>query len=278
MTARTQRVIPFVQDRRNCLLIQMAESIPPALSASIQAAFKNAIQVHYQLEDMELAAEPLPDRDHRRRILLFEAAEGGAGVLRRLLDEPGAFAEVAREALSLCHFDPETGDDRRRHPGAREDCEAACYDCLMSYANQLDHELLDRQSIRALLMDMSAATVVSSPVGDPRAAHLEVLKRLAGSELERRWLGYLEEHNYRLPDKAQFFVEACNTRPDFYYSEHCVAVYVDGPPHDYPERQQRDQALDAAMGDHGYHVIRFHHAADWDDIIAHNPNIFGRNS
>jgi ATP-dependent helicase YprA (DUF1998 family) len=278
MTARTQRVIPFVQDRRNCLLIQMAENIPPESSASIQAALKNAIQVRYQLEDMELAAEPLPDRDHRRRILLFEAAEGGAGVLRRLLDEPRAFAEVAREALSLCHFDPETGDDRRRHPGAREDCEAACYDCLMSYANQLDHELLDRQSIRALLMDMSAATVVASPVGVPRAVHLEALKRLAGSELERRWLDYLEEHNYRLPDRAQFFVEDCNTRPDFYYSEYRVAVYIDGPPHDYPERQQRDQALDVAMEDNGYHVIRFHHTAEWDDIIARNPNIFGRNS
>jgi hypothetical protein len=32
------------------------------------------------------------------------------------------------------------------------------------------------------------------------------------------------------------------------------------------------------MDDKGYHVIRFHHAADWDDIIARNPNIFGRNS
>ncbi len=32
---------------------------------------------------------------------------------------------------------------RRRAPRAREDCEAACYDCLMSYANQPDHQLLD---------------------------------------------------------------------------------------------------------------------------------------
>ena len=49
-----------------------------------------------------------------RLLLLYESAEGGAGVLRRLLDDADAFAQVARPALGLCHFDPATGDDRRR--------------------------------------------------------------------------------------------------------------------------------------------------------------------
>ncbi|MDX1520997.1 MAG: DUF1998 domain-containing protein [Anaerolineae bacterium] len=40
----------------------------------------------YQLEDSELAVEPLPSIHERRLILLYEASEGGAGVLRQLLE------------------------------------------------------------------------------------------------------------------------------------------------------------------------------------------------
>src|SRR5207245_10960110 len=104
---------------------------PADVMASLQAILESALQVKYQLEDNELAAEPLPSSYDRQLILLYESAEGGAGVLRRLLDEPHALAEVAREGLRLCHFDPETGMDLRRAPRAQEDCEAACYDCLM---------------------------------------------------------------------------------------------------------------------------------------------------
>jgi hypothetical protein len=120
-------------------MLRLAENHPPEVLASLQSALKNAIQVVYRLEDNELAAEPLPSRYYRRLILLYESAEGGAGVLRRLLDDPGAFARVAAEALRICHFDPKTGEDRRHAPRAREDCEAACYDCLMTYTNQMDH-------------------------------------------------------------------------------------------------------------------------------------------
>jgi hypothetical protein len=133
---------------KNCLLFEPAEGLDEGQMASLQAALKSAIQVHYQLEDNELAAEPLPSANERHLLLFYESAEGGAGVLRRLLESPQAFAEVAQEALRLCHFDPTTGEDLRRAPNAKEDCEAACYDCLMSYFNKSDHRRLDRQEIK----------------------------------------------------------------------------------------------------------------------------------
>src|SRR5262249_32307553 len=147
----------------------------------------SAIQVVYQLEDNELAAEPLPGSGPRpRRLLLFyEAAEGGAGVLRRILDDPQAFAELAKEALRLCHFDPDTGEDRRRAPRASEDCEAACYDCLMEYYNQRDHPLLDRQAVLDILLRWTGVHVAAAPGPQSRAEHLVQLSRLAGSALER---------------------------------------------------------------------------------------------
>src|SRR3712207_8408083 len=47
----------------------------------------------------ELESKELPDLDDRGRMLLIEAAEGGAGVLARLIAEPDAMARVARRAL-----------------------------------------------------------------------------------------------------------------------------------------------------------------------------------
>src|SRR5262249_54067402 len=109
MSARTQRVIPYVEDRRNCPLIELANTLDYEQMVSLEAALKNAIQVHYQLEDNELATDLLPNNDVPALLLLYESAEGGAGVLRRLLDDPDAFSQVARRALEICHFDPDSG-------------------------------------------------------------------------------------------------------------------------------------------------------------------------
>src|SRR6266702_2381306 len=276
LSPRTDRVIPYVEDRRNCLLFEPGEPQNAVVMASLQAILKSAIQVKYQLEDNELAAEPLPDEIERNLILLYESAEGGAGVLRRLLDEPQALREVAQEALRLCHFDPETGADLRHAPRAQEACEAACYDCLLSYYNQRDHRLLDRQAIRDFLFDLAEAHVVAGPTEKPRSEHLEHLMRQADSELERKWLRYLEKHQFHLPTHAQRLIESCGTRPDFYYEDNMVAIYVDGHYHEYPERRERDAAYTMCLEDRGYIVIRFGHEEDWASKIAEYPNIFGR--
>jgi very-short-patch-repair endonuclease len=274
--ARTKRVIPYVEDRRNCLLFQPAAELDIGTMASLEAALKNAIQVRYQLEDNELAVESLPDHDNRKLILLSESAEGGAGVLRSLLDDPHAFAAVSREALSLMHFDPETGADLRKAPKAREECQAACYDCLMSYMNQLDHVLLDRHAAKTQLMKYSTSVVQAGPGEAPRAEHLEQLKRKAESGLEKDWLDHLECNKLRLPSDAQVYIEACRTRPDFIYVQSQTVVYIDGPHHEFPERQARDKAQTENMEDLGYTVIRFSGKGDWDTIIAQYPHIFGK--
>jgi ATP-dependent helicase YprA (DUF1998 family) len=276
MSARTLRVIPYVEDRRNCLVLNPAEALDPPIMISLAAALKNAIQVHYQLEESELAVELLPSGNPPRRILFYESAEGGAGVLRRLMDDREAFSRVATEALLICHFDPETGEDRKRAPNAREDCEAACYDCLMSYGNQRDHALLDRKAIFPFLTELKEATVIASPVCLSRSAHMENLLKQAESELEREWLRHLEENRLRLPSHAQYLVGDCGTRPDFFYESHQAAIYIDGPPHDYPERHERDVALTEAMEDLGYRVIRFHHREDWAEKLAKHPSVFGK--
>ena len=275
MGPKVERVIPYVEDTKNCLIFEPVAQLDQTQMASLQAALKNAIQVAYQLEDSELAAEPLPDRAERRSILFYEASEGGAGVLKQLMEDPGAFAEVARAALEICHFDTATGRDLGKAPRAKELCEAACYDCLMNYSNQLDHELLDRKTIQPLLLTYAQAVVSHGPVSVSRAEHLERLKNLAESDLEMKWLDFLEMHNLHLPTHAQKAFSVCSTRPDFYYEQDFAAIYIDGPHHAYPERHQRDVEARTCMEDQGYTVIRFGVLEDWDAIVKRYPAIFG---
>jgi len=275
ISPRIRRVIPYVEDTRNCLLFEPSDALPAGVMASLQAALKNAIQVRYQLEDNEIAAEPLPSAGDRRSLLLYESAEGGAGVLRRLLDDAGALASIAEEALRLCHYDPQTSEDLNHAPRAKERCEAACYDCLMSYYNQREHDLLNRHVVVEWLQLLMHAEVVTAPQPAPRAAHLVELMQQCESELERRWIRHLEARSHRLPTGAQVYIEACQTRPDFVYEERHTVIYVDGPHHDFPDRHARDRQQAEWLEDHGYTVIRFGHDSDWDAVLGKYPSVFG---
>jgi very-short-patch-repair endonuclease len=275
MSDRIKRVVPFVQDSKNCLILRPSEPLDLCVMASLQAALKSALQLAYELEDRELAVESLPSRKQRHAILIYEAAEGGLGALGRVLGSPDELGRIARIALELCHFDPNTGEDLRKAEYASEECEAACYDCLLSYTNQRDHDILDRQAIRDVLMKLASCHVEASPSPLSRGDHLERLLRVAGSELERVWLKHLEAADCNLPSHAQRLFEACSTRPDFIYERQKTVIYVDGPPHDYPERATRDKQQTECMEDAGWTVIRFGHRDDWDTILENYRGIFG---
>ena len=275
LSARAERVVPFVEDRRNCLLISPNVQLDASTMASLQAALKSAIQIEFQLEDRELSAEPLPDEQNRRQILFYEAAEGGAGVLRSLVEDPVALAAVAERALELCHFDPNSLADQGKARDARELCEAACYDCLLSYYNQRDHRLLDRKLLPQLLQSWQHATVRTSPRPQPRSEVVDRLKRLLDSSLEEKWLDLIDRRALKLPSDAQVLIEDAGVRPDFLYGAEGAAIFIDGPVHDEPRAQKKDEADQDALEDLGYTVIRFHYSADWLEIIAQYPSVFG---
>ena len=275
--ASQKRVIPYVQDTKNVLLLEPAMPLEPEVMASLQAVLQKAIQAAYDLEDNELAVEPLPSRDARSLILLYEATEGGAGVLRQLVEEPQAWAEVAREALRISHFDPETGADQQHAPHAHEACEAACYDCLLSYYNQMEHRILDRHLIRDHLLALRDSHTRSSPGATTREEQVRQLRNLTGSDLERDWLDYLEQYNLRLPNKAQHLLAEAGVRPDFFYDVGGVraAIFVDGPHHDEPAQKETDASNDVKLLSRGIEPIHFHYLRDWEALFKERPDIFG---
>lgn len=271
---RAVQVIPYVEDRKNALLLRPEPLLTEVQFASLLAALKSAIQVSYQLEESELAAEILPDGRTQRELLFYEAAEGGAGVLRQLVSDPEALPRVARVALEICHFD-EGGGDKGHAAHATEICEAACYDCLMSYNNQRLHRLLDRKAIRDYLLELAGSQVATSPVGTRRAEHLARLLGQCESALEREFLQFLEARHLALPSRAQAVIEGAATRVDFLYDAERAVVYVDGPHHLYPERHARDQQQERLLRLKGYSVLRLAAHDDWESKVRTRPDIFG---
>jgi ATP-dependent helicase YprA (DUF1998 family)/very-short-patch-repair endonuclease len=267
---RFQRVVPYVQDTKNALILRFEPPRPLAEMASLQAAFKEAIQKHFQLEPRELSCEPMPTARDRREILFYEASEGGAGVLRQIAEDPTILPLLARCALGVCHFDPDTLLDHGAHT-----CGKACYECLLDYGNQPDHKDLDRHLIRDLLTHLAGSECRPAGGAGSRAERLAALRKRTDSGLERRWLDLVDDLMLRPPSDAQYLIESWSTQPDFYYREHNAAIYIDGPHHDAPDQIRADEETSRQLMEAGYIVIRFHHGADWMERFRRHPDIFG---
>jgi superfamily II DNA/RNA helicase/very-short-patch-repair endonuclease len=275
MSKRCRFVKPYVSDNKNCLLLDMTKHLNETEFVTLQAALRTGIRHHFELEESELAAEVLPNNKDRRMILFYESAEGGAGILRQIV-QPHNFKKVIKSALESSHFDPDTGEDNELQK-EKDRCDTGCYNCLLSYSNQFDHEKINRKSIQNLLLQLRDAVLELSPTNIPRSEHLLQLKEKCESELERSWLDFLEKNNLALPTVAQYYIEECHTRSDFAYIERpfkCL-IYIDGPPHDYPERQRLDKRQENSLKDFGWEVIRFHHQDDWHKIVKQYVQLFG---
>ena len=154
-----QRIVPFVEDHRNLLIFAPVHALSLEAMATLQAALKRGIEMTFQIEESELVVEPLPKSDERRALLFYEAAEGGAGVLTRLANNRDDLALVASNALQLIHYrKPQSGiwtlDDlpslEQTDALGNHQCEAGCYQCLLSYFNQPDHEHINRRNADAV--------------------------------------------------------------------------------------------------------------------------------
>jgi hypothetical protein len=263
---RSQRIVPYVQDRRNVLLLRpQGESWPEKTITTLQYALKRGTEAVFQIEESELLAESLPTPANRHGVLFYEAAEGGAGVLTRLVHEPDALARVAREALALMHYKrPENSIWQHvelesvpisDHQPA---CEAGCYRCLLSYFNQPDQPLIDRKDPLAteiLVRLTRSRTELTSRMLATSAAKAD---GVAGE-----WLEWLDARKLRRPDKADHALPSGQTAA-FWYEDWQAAVFFGLPEHD---RKSAENA--------GAMVVDFSQdKARWDDVLAQHADLF----
>jgi len=272
-------VMPYVTDSRNVLLLRPHTGTPidDRFLASLVYALQRGIQVVYQVEENEIAVELIGQGEHQR-LLLWEAAEGGTGVWERILDDPGAFAEVAREALRVCHFDAETGEDDAEW---RERCTVACYDCLLSYRNQREHRLLNRYHVRDYLLALARGLALAATGARGYDEQYQWLRERAdpASTFEWAFVDHLFARKLLLPDEAQHRPEAdLFVQPDFYYRRDGlpgICIFIDGPHHDDTHQAAHDQDLRDDLSDRGYRVIVIKHDRPLADQVTTYPDVFG---
>jgi hypothetical protein len=261
-----QWIVPAVQDRKNALLFTPADqSLTQKGIATLQHALLRGIEAVFQLEEGEMLAEPMPTRDIRNGFLLYEATEGGAGVLVRLVAEPDKLAAVARKALQIMHFDiadngPLPADQAVFTDQPNTACVAACYRCIMSYYNQPDHELIDRRDpgARAVLLRLAGARTAVDAGSEP-APGLP-----AGTTPRDVWLDRAAHHALPAPDAEPLKV-GDHELPLAWRKHYVVALLPDTP-----------DTCAADLDNLGFEVVRFGEPETWEPSFRRLANLLGR--
>jgi hypothetical protein len=193
-----------------------------------------------------------------------------------MIDEPGAFARLARTALDLLHFDADTGEDRR---GWADRCPAACYDCLLSYANQLDHSHLDRPLVRDFLLRLAQSEPAKTEGRTYHEQYTWLRERIdPASSFEPDFLDRLYRNKLQLPDYPQFAPAVdVLAQPDFYYRRGNIpgtCILIVGPQHDSVSRRDEDRRAHETLEDRGYRVLTTRHNRPLADQISEHPEVF----
>lgn len=261
-----QRIVPFVEDHRNVLILTPIKPLSLGAMATLQAALKRGIEQTFQIEESELVVEPLPKTDNRQALLFYEAAEGGAGVLTRLASEPASLGMVAKIALNLMHFNGFEKVSSIEELYQHQDnsiCEAGCYQCLLSYFNQPDHNHIDRHNEDALrlLIALSHANVVAVT---SKTEHLSEIttenKPLAA------WLKALETKGLKRPDAIEVPVLKGKATAAGQYKNAWALVFLELPA----------ISIQQQLTDKGWQILDFSNQDQWSDLFVQYADIFGK--
>ncbi|MHC9166378.1 DEAD/DEAH box helicase [Pseudomonas aeruginosa] len=266
-----QRIVPFVEDHRNLLILAPLQALSLEAMATLQAALKRGIEMTFQIEESELVAEPLPKSDERRALLFYEAAEGGAGVLTRLANNPADLALVADKALQLIHYRaPQNGvwalDDlpslERSDELGNHQCEAGCYQCLLSYFNQPDHEHINRRNADVLKLLVALANAqVQPPMDSPTAA----APGASADEPLDAWLTALRQAGAMQPDALNVPVNNGAAIAAAQYKSSRALVFL----------STVDEQTTSVLQDKGWQVLDFSDASRWPQQFAAHADVFG---
>jgi hypothetical protein len=273
VTDDIRRIKLFTTTTSNALYIQPVKAL--ALKGdsdgviTLMYALKRAIENYFQVESNEIGATIMGEID-TPNILIYEAAEGSLGVLSQIVDSPTVYKAVMQEAFNFCFV-----KDGIEVP--EEDLVPATYDDLLSYYNQIHHQLINRNYIREslrLLRD-SAVEVLTSKSFNSYDEHYQALQagRDPNSSTEDKFLKYLYAKGLKLPDEAQPRILNMYVRPDFLYKPN-VCIFCDGTPHDEESVVIGDGEKRKTLTEAGYQVLFWSYKDSIDDFVTKRPDIF----
>lgn len=268
-----KRIKLFTTTTANALYIQPVKAL--ALKGdndgviTLMYALKRAIENFFQVESNEIGVTIMGEID-TPNILIYEAAEGSLGILSQIVDNPSVYKSVMNEAYNFCFI-----KDSIEIP--EEDLVPATYDDLLSYYNQVHHQVINRNYIRDALRMLKDSTVevLTSKSFKNYDEHYHAMQaaRDPNSSTEDKFLKHLYAKGLKLPDEAQPNISNMYVRPDFLYRPN-ICIFCDGTPHDQIAIQQDDSEKRKALKDAGYQVLTWHYKQSLDELVAKRPDIF----
>lgn len=223
---------------------------PRRFGTSVLHALLDGFEIAFSADESEVSGVVYTEGGEQQvRILLYEKEEGGVGLLHHLVDAE-AWQRVARKALELLHINLETGRDR---PDA---CTTACYDCLLSFYNQFDHELLDRNLAVRWLLHIAGGPI-SLDLGGPED-RWDGLLAGAASTAEAQVLSQLRARGFPPPEGQHVVIPDADgvaiAEADLTYPGRIV-MRVHGDPHNWEHVQRSDAAQRRKLLALGYKVV-----------------------
>ena len=148
----------------------------------------------------------------------------------------------------------------------------ACYECLLSYATQNAHGMINRHLVRDWLLQLAAATPGPAREPAPGSSLPE-----PGNPQAAAFLEWLRSRGHRLPDEID--TEVYGARPDFVYRlpDGNAAIFVSGSKDAKGGDNQRNgnEWTQDDLRDLGWSVITVGDEETWAAVTARYPSIFG---
>ncbi|WP_231561211.1 DUF559 domain-containing protein [Sphingobacterium sp. T2] len=155
----------------------------------------------------------------------------------------------------------------------------ASYQDLLSYYNQIHHQIIDRRSVREIiekLMDCDIEVVQGT--NNDRDEHYKYLLGAydKNSSTEFKFLKYLYDNDYALPDMAQQNLTDYYISADFVYKNNGnhVFIFVDGSVHDKQEVSADDLNKRTILKNAGYDVIVWRYDEPLEELVQRRKDIF----
>jgi hypothetical protein len=219
-----------------------------AFLITLKEALIRGIEIAFNLDEGEISGfvSNIESKDGEMDIVIFETAEGGVGSLNSILQK-NRFEQIISTTLELLHE-----EDNKNSKG----CLKACYECLLNFYNQKEHENYDRNIILPFLKRFTEIVIKKESNLDNNII-LEKLVKKCKSSFEKDILYELAKKNVPLPDESQKIIYDGNVpiaEADFYYNDKNLILLIDGGPHQYDYVSKMDDIKRRKLKNLGYRV------------------------
>lgn len=232
---------------------------------TLSQAFIEGIEIALNVDADEIKTFLLPNPKYPRQysIILYETAEGGAGILRSIMHDKGIFSDVIKRSRVILHDDEDNPNDNG--------CVRACYECLCNYYNQSVHDKLNRHLVLPLLRKLQGLELIPCGNSDD-ADHYKSLIDGCDSDFERKVLNKIKDAGLPLPSDGQKIIyhkDEPVAKPDFAYLDNGrnLLIFVDGPDHDKENIKTDDKKKRSRLRLMGYSVHEIRYDYDINDNI-----------